>query len=289
MGKTAATKTKTKPKTPIRKAPAKPKTTAEKPTAKPKQTVKAKPKISRGKAAPKKKESTAILEKTRKIDTTIIDFCGVNLNAKLRLFLAHYLTPGSSCFHNAFQAALSAGYARSTANTDIYRILRVPDIKKIIQKNDDMFHIAIHESAMRAMEIKQHRAFYDPIDYFEKKQETRITRDGGEYTVEVMGLKDFKSMTPEQRMCIDGMEVKGQASIPVYLMPDRGKELNDIIKIDSDYSKALADTGEEETREIIMGRITIRETKRAQRPADIEYEIVERPTSTGDEDEEEDD
>jgi hypothetical protein len=87
-------------------------------------------------------------------------------------------------------------------------------------------------------------------------------------------------MTQDQRMCIDGIDIKGQDSIPVYLMPDRKKELDDIIKIDRELSKAVADTGEEETREIIMERVTIRETKRAQIPADVEYEIVDRPDVT---------
>jgi hypothetical protein len=71
--------------------------------------------------------------------------------------------------------------------------------------------------------------------------------------------------------------VKGQTSTPVYLMPDRGKELDDLIKIDRDFSKSVIDTGEEETREIIVERITIRETNRTKRPAAIEYEIVDRP------------
>jgi hypothetical protein len=70
-------------------------------------------------------------------------------------------------------------------------------------------------------------------------------------------------------------------------MADRGRELNDIIKIDNELSKTIADTGEEETREIIMERITIRETKRAQRPVDVEYEIVERPDPNLEEEEEE--
>jgi hypothetical protein len=95
-----------------------------------------------------------------------------------------------------------------------------------------------------------------------------------------MELKPLEDMTPEQRMCIDGIDIKGQANIPVYLMADREKELNDIIKIANELAKGLGSTDEEETWEIIMERITIRETRRAQRPADIEYEIVERPDIT---------
>ena len=206
-----------------------------------------------------------------------IDFCGVKLTALRRAFLVNYVTPGQPCFHNAFQAALKAGYREAFAKSDIYNLLRAPDIQKIIKVNEGMAHRALHDSAMRALELKQRRAFFDPADYFQEKEMTITTKEGSEYTKTVMGLKPLEEMTPEQRMCIDGIDIKGQASVPVYLLADRGRELNDIIKIDNELAKAVADTSEEETREIIMERITIRETKRAQRPADIEYEIVDRP------------
>jgi hypothetical protein len=213
-----------------------------------------------------------------------VDFCGVKLTAKRRDFIIKYITPGLPTFHNALRAALEAGYREATARTDIYELLQSPDIQKIIKKNESLARAAIHDAAMRALELKQHRAFFDPLDYFEEKEIALTNKEGEEYTKSIMGLKPLQDMTPEQRMCIDGIDIKGQANVPVYLMADREKELNDIIKIDNELSKAIADTGEEETREIIMERITIRETRRAQRPADIEYEIVDRPEPTIEED-----
>jgi phage terminase small subunit len=226
------------------------------------------------------------LEKPRKSEKkdeiTAIDFCGVKLTARRRAFLINYVTPGQPCFHNALQSALKAGYRRATAVTDIYELLRNPDIQKIIQTNESMAYQALHDSAMRALELKQRRAFYDPADYFQEEEITLAKKDGREYTKSIMALKPLEEMTLEQRQCIDGIDIKGQANIPVYLMADREKELNDIIKIDRELSKAIANTGEEETREIIMERITVRETKRTQLPADIEYEIVDRPDVTED-------
>jgi phage terminase small subunit len=236
-----------------------------------------------------RKPAASKLRKTEKNRDSFspVDFCGVKLTAKRRDFIIKYVTPGLPTFHNALRAAIEAGYREATARTDIYELLQHPDIQKIIKKNEGLAHAAIHDSAMRALELKQRRAFFDPLDYFEEKEITITKKDGDEYTKSVMELKPLEDMTPEQRMCIDGIDIKGQANVPVYLMADREKELNDIIKIDNELSKAIADTGEEETREIIMERITIRETKRAQRPAEIAYEIVEMPDPNVDEEEEE--
>jgi phage terminase small subunit len=216
-----------------------------------------------------------------------VDFCGVKLTAKRRDFIIHYVTPGIPSFHNAMQAALKAGYRGATVKAEIYRLLQTPDIQKIIKKNESMAHNAIHDAAMRALELKQRRAFFDPLDYFEKQETTITNKKGDKYTKSIMALRPLEEMTSEQRMCIDGIDIKGQANIPVYLMADREKELNDIIKIDNELAKGLGSTDEEETREIIMERITIRETRRTQRPVEIEYEIVERPDPNAEDEEEE--
>jgi phage terminase small subunit len=96
-------------------------------------------------------------EKARK--KTAIDFCGVKLTALRREFIINYVTPGQPCFHNALQSAIKAGYKKATAESTIYIILQDPDIQKIIRTNEALAHQAIHESAMRALELKQQRAF----------------------------------------------------------------------------------------------------------------------------------
>ena len=214
---------------------------------------------------------------------SVLDYCGVKLTKLQREFLVHYCIPGQPCYSNAFQAAIKAGYKKATATAEIYVILKNPDIQRIIKTNERLLHEKIHESALRAIELKQTRAFYDPMDYFEEEEITLTTKDGDEYTRSIIGLKPLEKMTPEQRLVIDGMDIKGNASKPVYILADREKNLNDIIKLDSELSKKVDDAGEEETREIIMERITIRETKRKVRPADIEYEIVEMADLSEDE------
>jgi hypothetical protein len=239
--------------------------------------------------APPKKTATKAKKKQEEIEVlpeSGIDFCGAKLTALRRAFIICYVTPGQSCFHNALQSALKAGYKKTTAKSDVYGLLREPDIQKIIRSNESLIHQKVHESAMRAIELKQRRAFFDPLDFFEKKEIILTNKEGYTYSKSVMELKPLEDMTREQRMCIDGIDIKGQANVPVYLMADREKELNDIIKIDNELAKGLGSTDEEETREIIMERITIRETRRAQRPVDIEYEIVEMPDPNAENEEE---
>jgi hypothetical protein len=219
-------------------------------------------------------------KKQEEIET--IDFCGVKLTALRRDFLINYITPGQPCFHNALQAAIKAGYKEAVAKSNIYSILREPDIQKIIKKNESIAYQALHASAMRALELKQRRAFFDPINYFEEKEITLTNKDDEEYTKSIISLKPMQDMTPEDRMCIDGVDFKGMQGIPVYSLPDRAKEINDIIKIDRELSgNATADGYDiEETKEIIVERVTIRQQRRmVEREEVAQYEIIEKPTT----------
>jgi len=203
-----------------------------------------------------------------------IDFCDTKLNARQFMFLIYYLTPGQPCFHKAEQAAIKAGYAESTARVDAYRMIHEPEIEKIIKANDKLSHLALQETANRAIEIKKQRAFFNPLDYFTIG--TVETRYGEKQSVK---LKPMKEMTEDQRMCIDGLDLKGQSSEPVYVLPNREKELDDILKMDAEQQKIMNNNDEEETMEIILERMAIRERKRAQYPEGYIDSIVESPAS----------
>ncbi|MCL2556861.1 MAG: terminase small subunit [Treponema sp.] len=205
-----------------------------------------------------------------------IDFCGARLTDMQRRLIANYVTPGGPCFHNALRSAMEAGYREATARSTIYALFQSPEIQKIIRANESLMREAIRESAMLALEAKRRRAFFDLADFYEEK-EIAVSGKNGSYAKTVLALKPLDEMTAEQRQIIDGVDYKGQASQLTYVLPNREKELNDIIKINGELSKAAGDGDEEETREIIMERITIRETRRAARAAQAESEILDMP------------
>ena len=232
------------------------------------------------------KNEVATIETNREIaiPESIIDFCGVDLLPRQRHFLTLYLTPGSPCFHNALQAALKAGYARDTASCNVYKLLREPVIQKILKTNEGIAQQDLSEAAKRAMELKKQRAFYDPQDFFIQK-EIEIETKKGVIIKKVLELKPIDEMTELQRMCIDGLDVKGQASIPVYIMADREKSLNDILKMDKELSGINKTNGQdiEELKEVIIERVTVRQLKRSSVEDAFIARILDRPDGRGEE------
>jgi phage terminase small subunit len=209
-------------------------------------------------------ENEALVETSNSTDSAI-DLCGVKLTDMQLKFIINYLTPGQPYFHNAFQSALKAGYAKYYASSNIFAFLKREDIKKIIKANEHLVHDAINSAALRALELKQQRAFFDPADYY-YEEDVEIKTKGGIKTIKRMSLKNLEEMSLEQRMVIDGVDLKGYESIPVYILPDRGKELNDLIKLSADYSKGAGSMdSEEETMEIIMERLTVKKTMRKEK------------------------
>ena len=213
-----------------------------------------------------------------KSDAFSIDRCGVKLTAMQLRFIVHYVTPGKNSFHNAQQAAKEAGYSKAVAKSDIYGFLQRPDIQKIIKANENLVREAVYSGSLRAMELKLRRAFLDPIDFFDTVDKEITTKNGETYTKRVIEVKKMEDMTPEQRKCIDGFQIMGPKSDPVFLMANREKELNDIIKISKELSGGSMGDGMdvEETKEIIMERVIIRaERRRKEAPEVAEYHIIQ--------------
>jgi hypothetical protein len=204
------------------------------------------------------------------------DWGDEKLTDKQRQFVFYYTWPGQDGFHCAMRAAKKAGYGQAVANSLVYKMLRDPKIQKLIQKFEGQAKTAVHDAAQRFIQEKIIRADYDVKDYYD------ISEYSNEKTGEVskkFNLKDLRDLTKEQRICIDGIEAKGQQSTPVFIFADRQKERDSIIALDAAWNGGNKgnEYDVEETKEIIMERITVRQERRMKRSREIDFDIMDAP------------
>ncbi|MDR0473199.1 MAG: terminase small subunit [Treponema sp.] len=242
-------KPKQKPKTAKPKAkPAPKKTVNKKPVAKPTAVRK-----------PQKDESLQIPNNAVIDDLTVYDWGNEKLTDNQKLFIIWFSTPGQECYRRATKAARKAGYTRLTADAIAYKLRRELD-KHIRLFEENIGKVNIVDTAQRWVQEKIIRGDFDIKDYYETVDQ--INEKTGEVK-RGLRLKNIEELTPEQRLCIDGVDVKGQKETTVYTLPDREKIRDSLIalvrKQEMESDNADAD---EETMEIIMERLTVKKTIR---------------------------
>ncbi|MDR1074523.1 MAG: terminase small subunit [Treponema sp.] len=222
----------------------------------------------------KKKQNTKAASQPQTGLLTAYDWGDEKLTEKQRQFIFYFTWPGQDGFHCAMRAAKKAGYGQAVANSLVYKMLRDPKIQKIIQRFEGQAKASVHDAAQRFIQEKIIRADYDVVDYY------TITEHINEKTGEIskkFSLKDLEILTKEQRLCIDGIDAKGQQSTPVFIFSDRQKERDSIIALDATWSGGNKgnEYDVEETKEIIMERITIRQERRMKQSREADREIID--------------
>jgi hypothetical protein len=224
----------------------------------------------------KKKRNTKTASQPQAGLLAAYDWGDEKLTEKQRQFIFYFTWPGQDGFHCAMRAAKKAGYGQAVANSLVYKMLRDPKIKKIIQRFESQAKASVHDAAQRFIQEKIIRADYDVVDYY------TITEHINEKTGEIskkFSLKDLEILTKEQRLCIDGIDAKGQQSTPVFIFADRQKERDSIISLDATWNGGNKgnEYDVEETKEIIMERITIRQERRMKQADEVDKDIVMKP------------
>jgi hypothetical protein len=198
------------------------------------------------------------------IDLSAFDWGEDKLTRRQKLFVVWFCTPGTEYYHCAMKAARKAGYTSITAHTAAHKMRRDPKIDKLIKKFDDTIgSVNIIDTAQRWIQEKIIRGNYDIKDFYETVE--YCNGKTGELYRKLV-LKDLSELTPEQRLCIDGIDIKGQKGIMVYVLPDREKIRDSLITL-MHKQGMNKDTGEgdEETLEIIMERLSIKKTIRQEK------------------------
>jgi hypothetical protein len=193
-------------------------------------------------------EDTLTIPEGSSIDLTNFDWGKQRLTENQKLFVAWFCTPGTDAHHCTVRAAIKAGYTEKTALAAGYKMRRDPKIDALIKKFEARIgKYNLIDAAQRWIHEKIIRGDYDVSDFYEIC--------GGQLT-----LKPLDSLTREQRICIDGVDVKGQKGIPVYILPDREKIRDSLISfIHKDEAGKEGEGYDIETlTEIIKGEVKVK-------------------------------
>jgi hypothetical protein len=206
----------------------------------------------------KEPERPLNIPKEAAVDLSAFDWGGEKLTRRQKLFVAWFCTPGTDSFRRAARAARKAGYTKTTAATHAYKIRKDPKIDRLIKRFEETIgKTDLIDTAKRWLHEKIIRGGYDVKDFFRLERYT--DPDTGE-PAQKLFLKNFDEMTPEQRLCIDGIDVKGQKGAAVYLLPDRERVRDFLIQYCL-KEEAGADSGGydvETLTEIIKGEVQVK-------------------------------
>lgn len=218
--------------------------------------------MPKGTATKKKVEKQQNVFQGMTLDLTEIS---KELADRAKRFVFWYCFPGTDCFQHKKRAAIAAGYASRNAATSGYKLCRNPKVIAEIEKLSKSFNAetidALYRKYINSLEV---RAFYDPADFVE---------DGK--------FKDLSEIPVEKRQCLDQAVIDSKGGIMGFTFGSRARALTEVKEL---YEKQHPDVDGgmdvEETKEIIMERVTFRQQKRQRDAAflaALEAEIIDRP------------
>jgi len=160
------------------------------------------------------------------VDFSCFDWGDEKITDRQKLFVFWFSLPFQEAYHCGVKAARKAGYTAKSALVNAYKIRRDPKISKLIKQFEETIgKVNIVDTAQRWLQEKITRGDYDVKDYYETVEYKTATGK----TQRELRLKDIDALTPEQRLCIDGIDVKGMQGTMVYSLPDREKIRDSLI------------------------------------------------------------
>ena len=213
-----------------------------------------KPKQRKSKA---KETFSVTLEDGSVIDLDSFDYGETKLTQKEKLFILWYTYPASSSYHDSAKSARKAGYSQKNARMSGYNLRHNPKIAPLIAQFDkDVVKTGIEDAYHRIIQRKIARSEFQGLDFY--NIENHIAENGKIHTT--VTIKKPEELTEEQKLCIDGVEIVGQRSIPNYKIPNRTAEENKLIEL---YEKINGEGNKEgyeveTTAEIIKGNLQVK-------------------------------
>lgn len=224
--------------------------------------------MRRGKIRQNTPKGTPVSDFTMELpDGTVLDidsfnWGGLRLTDKQKRFCFWYTYPGTRAYHNKAESGRKAGYAENTTKGEISRIFQKEAVQKAIKMfEDSIVKTAVAEAYQKLILQKITRAGFDIKDFY--RNVTFTNKDG--YEESRLELIPIDKLTDEQRICIDGIDYKGQTGIPAYMLANRSKEASDIISL---HERLNGKTGSDDydvetTIDVIKNKLaTVRTTVR---------------------------
>ena len=179
-------------------------------------------------------EKTDTLPDGSLVDLNDFDFGEHRLNRRQKMFVVWYTLPNQEGFLNPTKAAQKAGYSRKSSYIAKHKLLReVPGIKETI---DRILNAKLKESVKEAsgkfIAQKINRANYNVKDFYENIE---IEMESGE-TRNVTVVKPISELPREKAELIDNVEINVSGQV-TYKLPNREKEMQDIIKLNEVLNK----------------------------------------------------
>jgi hypothetical protein len=222
----------------------------------------------------KKRKKTETQQNTYEGITVDISDISDKLTDRARRFVFWYCFPATDTFQNKKRAAIAAGYVARSAAISGYKLCKnqlvMDEIERVTKSYNAETIDTLYQKYINSLELK---AFFDPADF--------ITGDK---------FKAIENIAPEKRICLEQaiIDMKG-GNIVGYSFGSRRAAVAEIKELHAKQHQEKQGFEEEETREMIMERVTVREARRkAHREAypDYEKDIVTAPLQVENEDEE---
>jgi len=212
-----------------------------------------------------KKKKTETQQNTYEGITVDISDISDELTDKARRFVFWYCFPVTDTFFNKKRAAIAAGYTPRNAAITGYKLCKNPLVIKAIEKvskNNNAETIDIlYQKYISSLELK---AFFDPADF--------ISGDK---------FKTIENIAPEKRVCLEQaiIDMK-EGKIVGYSFGSRRAAIAEIKELHEKQRRGEDGFDEEETMEIIMERVAIRQKRRnalSEEYVKLAEEMVQQP------------
>ena len=210
----------------------------------------------------------AIVKQENTYQGILIDFTGISekLTEKERRFVFWFTHPGTDAFQHKKRAAIAAGYAPKNSAITGYKLSRRPQVIKEIEKVSKSINSeTIGFLFNKYMNTLETRAFFDPADFI-----TGTT------------FKKIEDIPQEKRICLEQPIFDRNGNVIGYQLTNRRTAMAEIGELYEKMTGGAIGNGQdaEETKEIIMERVTIRREKRREEAAEAaEYRIIKPATA----------